>query len=144
VSGATFPAVERDEASASFFDAARDGRLRVQRCLDCARVVNPESRLCPVCGSAQLEPHLATGRGHLVSWAVVHHAPVPALADAVPYVSGLVELDEGPWLLVRLVDALDRELSADLAVHAVFVPPTVADDDVLGEVLVAFAPDGEA
>jgi hypothetical protein len=41
--------------------------------------------------------------GTLVSWAVVHRAPLPVLAASVPYVSAIVELAEGPWLMVRLL-----------------------------------------
>ena len=125
-----FPVVTRDDASAAFFDAAARGELLVQRCTSCATVVGPEVRTCPACGEVDLVDHVAAGTGSVVSWVVVHSAPLPLLADAVPYVSAVVELDEGPWLIVRL---LDDDPSVGLAVRAVFVEVPE------GEALVAFA-----
>jgi uncharacterized protein len=99
---AELPLVVRDEASAAFFDAAARGELLVKRGPSGA-VLAPEARTDPVSGSSDLQPFVASGEATLVSWAVVHRAPLPALADSVPYVSAIVELTEGPWLLVRLL-----------------------------------------
>jgi uncharacterized protein len=96
------PAVVRDEASASFFDAAARGELLVKRGPS-GTVLAPESRTDPTTGSSDLQPWVASGEGTLVSWAVVHRAPLPVLAASVPYVSAIVELAEGPWLMVRLL-----------------------------------------
>ena len=138
--GETFPAVERDAASADFFDAAARGELLVWRCPRSGDVLGPQARTCPSCGSADLEPFTASGQGALVSWAVVHQAPAPSLAAAVPYLTGVVELDEGAWLLVRLVECDGRELRAGTPVSVRFLPSGAADDQPPGEVLVAFAP----
>lgn len=97
-----FPRVERDDGSAAFFDAAARQELLMQRGPS-GTVLPPEARTDPASGSADLEPVTVSGAGVLVSWAVVHRAPMPALAGAVPYVSAVVELAEGPWLIVRLV-----------------------------------------
>jgi uncharacterized protein len=138
--GEFFPAVQRDEASAAFFDAAARGELLVWRCPRSGDVLGPQARTCPSCGSARLEPFPASGRGTLVSWAVVHQAPVPSLAPAVPYVTGVVELEEGAWLMVRLVECAGRELAAGTPVSARFLPSGTPQDQPPGEVLVAFAP----
>jgi uncharacterized protein len=138
--GEFFPAVQRDEASAAFFDAAARGELLVWRCPRSGDVLGPQARTCPSCGSASLEPVLASGRGTLVSWAVVHQAPVPTLAPAVPYVTGVVELDEGAWLMVRLVGCEGHELAAGTPVSVRFLPSGPPQDQPPGEVLVAFAP----
>jgi uncharacterized OB-fold protein len=138
--GAAFPAVERDEASAEFFDAAARGEVLVRRCATGGHVLGPEARTCPSCGSAELVPAIATGRGTLVSWAVVHQAPAAALDAAVPYVTAIVELAEGPWLMVRLVECDGHALSAGLPVAARFLPSGQADAERPGEALLAFAP----
>ena len=116
-----FPAVARDSGSAAFFDAAARGELLVQRCTGCATVLPPEARTCPSCGSAELEPTVVSGLGRLVTWVVVTQAPIPVLAGAVPYVTAVVELDEGPWLMVRLIDAEPADLSVDDRVRVGFV-----------------------
>jgi uncharacterized OB-fold protein len=138
--GPAFPAVERDEASAEFFAAAARGELLVQRCTVSGDALGPEARTCPSCGSADLAPAVASGRGTLISWAVVHQAPVPSLAAAVPYVTAVVELAEGPWLTVRLVDCDGTELRAGTPVTACFVLSGEAGAEPAGEVLVVFAP----
>jgi uncharacterized OB-fold protein len=97
--------VVRDSGSAEFFDAAARGELLVQKCASCGTVLTPEARTCLSCGSVDLGPTVVSGLGRLISWVVVHQAPIPVLKGAVPYVSAVVELDEGPWLMVRLIAA---------------------------------------
>jgi uncharacterized OB-fold protein len=99
---AKLPAVVRDYASAPFFDAAARGELLLKRGPS-GTVLAPEARTDPITGSSDLQPYVASGEATLVSWAVVHRAPLPALAESVPYVSAIVELAEGPWLMVRLL-----------------------------------------
>ncbi|MFZ0715721.1 Zn-ribbon domain-containing OB-fold protein [Mycobacterium sp.] len=134
-----WPAVDRDAASVQYFDAAARGELLMQQGPGGA-VLGPEVRTCPETGSAELTKVAVSGRGALVTWVVVHHAPLPILAAAVPYVSGVVELDEGPWLMVRLVDVEGVELRAGLPVEVAFVRSGNADDDPLHEVLPVFTP----
>lgn len=124
-----FPPVTRDEASEAFFDAAARGVLLVRRCTDSGDVLGPQARTCHVCGSTNLEPFASSGGGTLVTWAVVRQAPLPALAGAVPYVTAVVELAEGPWLLVRLVDTDMADLRAGLEVEARFINPEIPAPD---------------
>ncbi len=131
-----FPAVGRDGASEAFFDAAARGELLVQQCSSCATVLPPEARTCWTCGSVQLGSTVVSGRGRLVSWVVVRQAPIPVLAGAVPYVTAVVELDEGPWLMVRLIDADPAALRADVAVQVDFVRS--GEGDASGEMLPVF------
>ena len=129
-----FPAVVRDGGSAAFFDAAERGELLVQRCTACSTVLAPEARTCLSCGSVDLEPTVVSGRGRLVTWVVVRQAPIAALKGAVPYVSAVVELDEGPWLMVRLVG--DAAPVADGRVRVDFVRSGAGEST--GELLPVF------
>jgi uncharacterized OB-fold protein len=56
----------------------------------------------------------------LISWVVVHEPPTPVLADCVPYVVGIVEVEGGPWMIARIV-ATDAALhvGSDLEVRFV-------------------------
>lgn len=94
--------LERDDASAAFFDAAATGELLLQRCADCAGYSPADELICMSCGGRELAPIRVEGRGELVTWTVVHRAPHPAFADVVPYLVGIVELAQGPWLPARL------------------------------------------
>jgi uncharacterized OB-fold protein len=116
------PPVDRDEASAGFFDAAARGRLAVRRCVTGDGLFAPEVARCPRCGGAT-EWVPVSGRGRLVTWAVVHRSPHPALAEVVPYVTAVVELAEGPWLHTRLVVGDASSLAPGLPVAVAFARP---------------------
>jgi uncharacterized OB-fold protein len=136
-----FPAVVRDSGSAEFFDAAARGELLVQKCAGCGTVLTPEARTCLSCGSVELGPTVVSGLGRLISWVVVHQAPIPVLRGAVPYVSAVVELDEGPWLMVRLLCGDPAALVVDDRVRVDFVRSGAGDDT--GELLPVFRTFGE-
>lgn len=98
----------RDEASAEFFDAAAEGRLLILRCEACGAFSPMDAAVCVACGGMGLIGTAAGGEAELVSWTVVHRAPHPAFAELVPYLVGIVELAEGPWLHARLALAEER------------------------------------
>jgi uncharacterized OB-fold protein len=56
--------------------------------------------LCPSCHSWNSEWALASGRGTVYSYTVVHHQTHPAFP--VPYVIALVEMEEGPRLIAQM------------------------------------------
>jgi acetyl-CoA acetyltransferase/uncharacterized OB-fold protein len=98
-----FGVVRADPRGAPFFEAATRGELLIRRCVGCGRWLAPSAGGCPRCGEdAELAWAVASGRGTLVSWSVVH--PRHGGPVAVP---ALVELAEGPWLAtgLRLADA---------------------------------------
>jgi uncharacterized protein len=106
-------AVVSDERSAPFFEAAARDELLIKRCGECGRWLGPEASGCPGCGG---DPDwaAASGRGTVVSWSALPGQ------DGVP---ALVELEEGPWLHTCLTGVDAGEVTAGLAVTAVFVHP---------------------
>jgi uncharacterized OB-fold protein len=126
--------VQRDNSSAGFFDAAQRRQLQM-KCSESGVVLRPQASTDPDDLSAPLQPVIVSGDGTLVTWSVVHQAPHPALADSVPYVSAVVELAEGPWLIVRLLaDAEQLTVGAKLRVR---FERTGSEDD-RGEVVPVF------
>lgn len=97
-----WPTIERDAKSAPFFDAAARGELVVRRCDDCGQALPPEAAVCTGCAGTALSWEPVSGHGTVASWTVVRRAPHRAYADLVPYCVAVVELDEGPWLYVRM------------------------------------------
>lgn len=114
----------RDEKSGPFYDAAADGRLAIRGCASCHEALAPEAVVCTTCAGTDLRWLRALGTGSLVAWTTVHRAPNRLYADLVPYVVGLIELDEGPWLYGRLVASEPR---SGMHVRAVF--PVASDGD---------------
>jgi uncharacterized OB-fold protein len=91
-----------DDESRPYWEAAREGRLAIQRCGACGEHVFYARALCPHCHAGELEWVEASGRGTVHSFTVARRPAGPWFADKVPYVVALVDLEEGPRLLGTL------------------------------------------
>jgi uncharacterized OB-fold protein len=126
--------IERDERSAPFFDAAAEGRLLIRRCAVCGTAYAPHTARCR--DGEDLAWEEASGDGTLVTWAVEHTAPLDDVLASPDgsVVFGFVELPEGPWLQVPIVDVEPASLHRGTALRVLFIRP--GD----GEAMPAFAP----
>ena len=110
------------EPTREFWAGAARGELRITRCDACGRYVwYPESP-CRYCGGAHLTWTPVSGRGTLFSWSVLHHAWIPQFREQLPFVSGLVALEEDPGVRVvsYIVDCGVYALRCDMPVRVVF------------------------
>jgi len=105
-----------------FWDAAREGRLVIQRCADCRYYNHPPKEACDNCLSTSLAFEDVSGRGSVWSWTVMHQKSVAGFEDTVPYLTALVELDEQPMLLLvtNLPGATPDAFSIGDRVHVTF------------------------
>jgi uncharacterized OB-fold protein len=87
---------------AAFWQAARAGRLDVQRCSNCSQLRYFPAPLCPRCLSLDHVWQPVSGEGTLYAFTTVHRAPTAAMAKEVPYTIAFVELAEGPRVMARL------------------------------------------
>jgi uncharacterized OB-fold protein len=92
-----------DHISRGFWEAAREGRLTVQRCDDCAHQHYPGTPVCPNCLSDKQSWAPVSGRGTLLSWVRFHRAYWDGFRDELPYNVILVGLEEGPLMISNLV-----------------------------------------
>jgi uncharacterized OB-fold protein len=120
--------------AAEFWAGAARHELRIPFCQHCGRASWYPGERCRHCDGAELEWRTLSGRGTLFSWVVVTHAFLPQFADLVPFVPGLVALEEDPAvrLATRVVDADPDSLTFDLPMLVTFRPLTFAG--VEGEV----------
>jgi uncharacterized OB-fold protein len=88
--------------AAPFWEACRRRELHLPYCPACAGFFFYPRTLCPSCGSRAVEWRRTSGRGRLHAFCIHHHSPLPELRDAVPFVTALVELEEGPRLMSAL------------------------------------------
>jgi uncharacterized OB-fold protein len=86
-----------------YWDAAQEERLLLQRCARCGHVWHPPSEFCSRCQDGTFTWIEASGTGVVHSFTVIHHAAHPAVAVWLPYTVLLVDLDEGPRLVGRLL-----------------------------------------
>jgi uncharacterized OB-fold protein len=96
------PLVSPSPDAEPFWKALAEHRLVVPRCGACERAFFYPRVLCPRCGSRDVYWAGASGRGTVYSFCVIHHSSVPGLADALPVVTGLVDLEEGPRVMAYL------------------------------------------
>ena len=106
-----------------FWDGAKAGELRLQRCNDCASVYFPPRPFCPACASRSVSSFAASGRGRLYSY-VINHRPAPGFEADAPYAVAVVELDEGPRMMTNItgVEQTPEALEIDMPVEVSFEP----------------------
>ena len=82
-----------DELVQPFWDNALKGKLTAARCLNCGIFHLPPQPYCFVCQHRDYEWVKLPGTGTIYTFTVVRHPLRPQLAEAVPYVSAIIELD---------------------------------------------------
>jgi uncharacterized protein len=103
--GASPPIPAPHPLSQFFWEAAREHRLSLLRCQACGHFVHYPRPMCDQCQSTNLAPEDISGLGTLYSYTTVMQAGSPYFLDKVPYVVGIVEIDEEPG--VRLPTGID-------------------------------------
>ena len=109
----TLPAPQPTTAEARhWFAAAAAGRLELQRCTACGAARFYPRPVCTACGDGAWEWFVASGRGRVESFTIVHRAPTPAFRGRVPYVLAMIVLDEGPRMMANVLgdDALSAKI----------------------------------
>lgn len=89
--------------SQPFWDAAKQHRLSMQRCHDCEQMVFTPRELCPGCMSSDLDWVDLSGRGRVYTYTLIQQAAHPYFQDKVPYLYGVVLLDEGPRMFTNFL-----------------------------------------
>lgn len=130
------PVVSPTPDAAPFWDAAAEHRLVIPRCTVCEEFFFYPRAHCPRCGSRAVEWVEASGTGTLYSFCMQYRSAVPGLTDAGPFVTALVDLDEGPRLMAFLtgVPADPEQITCGVRVAVEFLD--VAD----GQAVLAFRP----
>jgi hypothetical protein len=124
-----------------YWAGAARAELVLPRCDGCARYVWYPDGACRVCGTTAHTWTRVSGRGRLFSWSIVHRAFIPQLANLVPFVTGLIAIEEDAAvrLATYIVDCPHDRLRIDMPVTATFRPLRFAG--VAGAVTAAlFAP----
>lgn len=117
--GATLPDLD-DPQAAPFWNAAKLGVLTMQRCWSCSQLRWTPQDTCPSCLSRDFEWDALSGNGTIYSHCTYYRALNAAFTD-VPYTVVMVELDEGPVIIGRLLNE-PAEAAIDKRVRCVFTP----------------------
>lgn len=103
---------QREPSVAGLFSEEGGARLHGSRCASCNTPYFPKAAQCrnPDCGESKMETCSFSGDGVLWSYSVADFAPPPPHKydlPFVPYVIGVVDLDNGLRVVGQMVDGLD-------------------------------------
>jgi uncharacterized OB-fold protein len=128
-----YRAPQIDWESRAYWEGAGRGELVLQRCGDCRVVQHRPRGLCVSCLSENIEHFVASGRGEVYTYSVVHQNQQSDFRQALPYIVAYVQLEEGPQLLTNIVDCDPGTVSIGMPVRVDFVPTADAgNDEALG------------
>lgn len=89
--------------SDQYWEAARNGELWLQRDKSTAEYQFYPRGFSLNDPSGELEWIKASGKAVLHTFSIVHQAPHPAFMSEVPYITAIVQLEEGPRMAANIV-----------------------------------------
>lgn len=105
-----------------YWEKCKQHELWMRYCNRCQQPYFYPRDVCPMCGSRDVTWRQMSGRGRIHTFAIVHRPPTPAFADDVPFVTAIVELDEGPRMMTNILmaDPTPEKLRVGMPVEVVF------------------------
>lgn len=100
--------IDRPFTAASFNQFLNENKLMGSRCNRCQGVFLPPRAICPKCHSSLMEWVEMSGKGNLAAFTSVFIGPTfmneAGFGRDNPYLTGIVELEEGVKISARLLD----------------------------------------
>lgn len=105
-----------------FWDSLKQHAMQLPFCRKCGKAHFYPRPFCPHCFSWDIEWRKASGRGKLYTYAIQHRPQAPGFQEEVPYITAIVELDEGPRMMTNLVEVEPEpaKLKCDAPVEVVY------------------------
>jgi uncharacterized OB-fold protein len=112
-----------DQDTEVFWSGTADGRLMIQRCLDCRRAQFYPRYFCTACAS-DVEWVQASGRGTVYTFTIVRQNLTPPFDSLVPYVLAMIDLEEGVRMMGNVIGIPAEEARVGMPVEVTFVRET--------------------
>ena len=103
-----------------YWEGCRKHELLLQRCTQCSEFQFYPRVICTNCSSEDLEWVKGSGRGRVLTFAIVRRAVSEAYAADVPYVVALIQLDEGPTMMSNVVQCDPETVKIGSPVQVIF------------------------
>lgn len=116
-----FVRIAVDKTTEPFWQAAKQRRLSVPQCGECATFRLPPTAFCPNCQSRDVNWVELSGDATVYSFAVVHG--VPGMPD-LPLVPTILDLPDAPGarLISNIVDVAPTDVAIGMMVRVDFSP----------------------
>lgn len=111
---------EPTERTAEFFEGAKQGKLRLQRCSDCGTWGYPPVSICGHCGSNKIEWADASGNGTVYSHGRLQRHYHPRHQDRLPLILAQIDIPEGLRLNLNLIDIDPEDVKVGASVVVAF------------------------
>ena len=105
-----------------YWEKAKAHELWLSQCDDCGNAYFYPRDISPCCFSKNTSWIQASGKATLFTFAIVHRPPHPGFREIAPYVTAIVELEEGPKFPTNIVidDPTPENLQIDMALEVTF------------------------
>ncbi len=114
------PVPEVSLSTKPYWDAAQEGKLKIQRCSSCAAYVFYPRPWCPACLSLKLEWTEVSGRGEVITYTIMYQPSFEAYASSVPYILAVIHLAEGPQMMANVLNCPLDAVRVGLPVKVTF------------------------
>lgn len=109
-----------NQVAKDFYEGTKKHKLLVQHCNDCGKNIFYPKVFCPYCFSTNLGWIESSGKGKLYSYTVCMSNVSEVFEPDLPYVVGVVDLEEDVRLLTNIVDCKHEDVKCDMYVEVVF------------------------
>ena len=106
------------EFTEPYWLALAEGRLQTTRCCSCAKLSYPPKPICPHCWTDKIEWIEIDPQGVLYTWTRIHAGPAMFAAE-LPYEVGIVDLNAGLRIAVRLVTRAGYDFKPGMAMRMI-------------------------
>lgn len=105
-----------------YWQKAKEHELWLRKCDDCGEAYFYPRDISPCCFSKNTSWVQASGKATLYTYGIVQRAPHPGFRDDVPFVTAIVELEEGPRMATNVVvdDPTAENLPIGMALEVFF------------------------
>ena len=105
-----------------YWQKAKEHELWLRKCNACDNAYFYPRDISPCCFSKDTDWIRASGKASLFTYGIVQRAPHPGFVDDVPFVTAVVELEEGPKMPTNIVieDPTPENLQIGMALEVVF------------------------
>ncbi|MEC9277959.1 MAG: OB-fold domain-containing protein, partial [Chloroflexota bacterium] len=86
-----------------YWQKAKQRELWLRKCNDCGNSYFYPRDISPCCFSKDTDWVQASGKATLFTYGIVQRAPHPGFVDDVPFVTAVVELEEGPKMATNIL-----------------------------------------
>jgi len=104
----------------AYWEAARQGKLLIQRCDSCGVAQFYPREFCVSCLSDDIAWVEASGKGRIYTFTLCHIPGNPAMADKLPYAIAMIDLDEGVRMLTEIIQSSQSHIRVGARVELVF------------------------